>query len=90
MAVDIATWVLTGVGIYAALGFVFALVFVTRGVQRIDPAASDGTRGFRALIFPGVVALWPLLASRWRRGAGELPEESGAHRLAARTREATR
>jgi len=52
-------------GAYAALGVLFALAFVTRGVQRVDPAAKTGTLGFRLLIVPGAVALWPLLLRRW-------------------------
>jgi hypothetical protein len=55
--------------VYVAAGLLFALPFVLRGVSRIDPVASTGTWGFRLIILPGVVALWPLLALRWLRGA---------------------
>jgi hypothetical protein len=55
--------------VYLAVGLVFALVFVVRGVERVDPAAHGGTRGFRALIVPGCAALWPLLLARWLRAA---------------------
>ena len=47
---------------YLITGMVFALFFVTRGVDRIDPAA--GGWAFRLIIFPGAVALWPVLAAR--------------------------
>lgn len=76
--------VLTGVvGTYVAAGVVFAVPFVLRGVNRIDPVAREGTWGFRLIIVPGVVALWPWLALRWLRGA-QPPEERNAHRLAAK------
>jgi len=70
-------------GLYLATGLLFALAFVTAGVQRLDGDARGGTIGFRILILPGAVLLWPLLAVRWARGAG-VPAERTAHkRLAA-------
>ena len=67
---------------YAAIGVVFGIPFVVTGARRLDPVAKDGTRGFRLLVFPGVVALWPLLAMRWYRG--DKPRvERNAHRNAA-------
>lgn len=54
-------------GAYVAAGVVFAVAFVTRGVQRIDPAAKGAPLGFRLLILPGCAALWPMLLGRWMR-----------------------
>jgi len=65
MAGAVANW-LVGLGAaYIALGVVFALPFVARGIDRIDRAAGRGTVGFRIIVLPGVVALWPLLLRRW-------------------------
>ena len=83
MSETIATWLVTAAGLYAAAGLLFAIPFVVRGAGRIDPQARAGSRGFRLLILPGVVAFWPLLARRWARG-GPPPEERNAHREAAR------
>ena len=80
----LATWLVNLLAIYAALGIVFAIAFVWKGVGEVDPAARQGTLGFRALIFPGVVALWPLLARRWLAGSGAPPEEKNPHRRSAR------
>lgn len=55
---------------YLVLGLAFAVPFQARGLVRVDPAARGGTFGFRALILPGVVALWPLLLVRWLRAGG--------------------
>jgi membrane protein implicated in regulation of membrane protease activity len=77
----IVAGILTLMASYGALGVLFALAFVTVGVGRVDPAARGATRGFRLLIFPGVVALWPLLAWRWLRRTGP-PEERSPHRNA--------
>lgn len=67
---------------YLAGGVVFAVAFAMRGAARIDPAARDGTVGFRFLLLPGATLLWPLLAYRWLRGRGEPPTERNAHRRA--------
>ncbi len=65
---------------YLAGGLLFAIPFVMTGVNRIDPHARRGSVGFRILILPGSVLLWPLLASRWLTGAPHPPEERSAHR----------
>ena len=53
--------------IYLVAGFVFALAFVSRGVQRVDPGANGSSWGFRLLIFPGAVAFWPFLLNKWAK-----------------------
>jgi hypothetical protein len=72
------------VGVYLACGLLFAILFVLVGVNRIDPHARLGSWGFRLLIIPGTMFLWPLLARRWWSGRREPPEERNAHRCAAR------
>ncbi len=52
------------VELYLGIGFVFGLVFALRLVERVDPSAHAGTRGFRILILPGCAALWPWLVLR--------------------------
>ncbi len=81
----VASWLVTVLGVYAGLGIVFAIPFVVKGAGRVDGSAREGTWGFRVLIFPGAVALWPLLAKRWASGLEEPPGERNPHR--DRTRE---
>ena len=50
---------------YAAVGVVFAIAFVSKGISQIDPIAKGSGAGFRLIILPGVSALWPLLLMRW-------------------------
>ena len=71
-------------GVYLICGLVFALPFALFGVGKIDPHATHGSWGFRLLIIPGTMALWPLLLRRWDGGTKEPPEECNAHRRAAR------
>ncbi|MCE9616228.1 MAG: hypothetical protein K8T26_18300 [Lentisphaerae bacterium] len=84
MAIIVATWLVRALGVYALAGLLFALAFVTRGAGRIDPVARGGSWGFRVIIIPGVLALWPYLAWRWARGATEPPEACTAHRRLSR------
>jgi len=56
-------------GIYLLLGVVFSVPFLLRGAARIDPDAAEGSVGFKMLVLPGVVALWPLLIGPWRRSS---------------------
>jgi len=83
MAEQIASWWVLLLELYLAVGLLFAVPFVTRGVGRIDPTARSATWGFRLIIIPGAVALWPLLLTRWVSGR-VAPEERNAHRRAAR------
>ena len=83
MTEELAVIIVRIVGSYLAVSALFALPFVLFGAARVDPAARGGTWGFRVLILPGAVALWPLLAWRWI--AGTSPIEHNAHRDAART-----
>ncbi len=83
MAQTIASWMVAGLGLYLLIGLVVALLLVVRGVQTIDPAARDGSLGFRLAIFPGCMALWPLLLRRWLGGQTSPPAECNAHRDAA-------
>jgi hypothetical protein len=65
---------------YLACGLVFAVPFVLVGAKKIDPHATHGSWGFRILIIPGTMMLWPLLLRRWASGVHEPPEEYNAHR----------
>lgn len=80
----IAETLLLVLGFYLLAGLLFAGPFVLWGIAKIDPVAARSGWGFRVVVFPGVVCLWPLLALRWGRGVSEPPEERNAHRCAAR------
>lgn len=83
MMETVVGWTLVALGSYLAVGLVFAVAFVTRGAQRIDPQADGGSWGFRLAILPGCAALWPVLMRRWLRRLPP-PEEENPHRELAR------
>ncbi|HKD04621.1 MAG TPA: hypothetical protein VKB79_01855 [Bryobacteraceae bacterium] len=60
-----AEWFVNLLTAYGALGVLFAVAFVTKGISRVDPAAKGSGTGFRLIVFPGTVALWPLLLLLW-------------------------
>lgn len=69
--------------LYLGAGLVFSILFVAMGVQRIDSQANGSGAGFRLIILPGAIALWPVLAVRWVRGVKDPPVETNAHRARA-------
>lgn len=89
LAVEIVSWLLTGAAVYAGFGVLFAVAFVCLGVKRIDPAAAAPPVGFRLLLIPGSIALWPVLLRRWLLGS-QPPTENNAHRAAAQAPAAKR
>lgn len=52
--------------LYLFFGVVFAAMFLWRGAAKIDEAARGISWKTRALLFPGSVALWPVLWRKWR------------------------
>ncbi len=65
MVDQVAAGALLVVAAYLALGLLFAIVFLTFGIGRVDHAARGAPWSFRALVAPGVVALWPVLLRLW-------------------------
>jgi hypothetical protein len=51
--------------VYLVCGLAVGVPFVLRGVDRVDASAQGASLGFRLLILPGTVALWPLMATKW-------------------------
>ena len=80
----LAALFLLTLGAYLACGLIFAIPFALVGAKKVDRHAQHGSWGFRVLIIPGTMALWPLLLRRWLSGVSEPPEERNAHRRASR------
>ena len=63
----LVAFLLNALAIYAAVGAVTALAFVSLGVTRVQPAPVS--LGARVLILPGAAALWPYVVTRWLKAA---------------------
>ena len=83
MSLLIARWVVRAAYAYAMIGIALLPWWQARGLRRLDAAAGAGPWGFRVLVSPGLVALWPWLLRRAGRGTGHPPVERNAHRAAA-------
>jgi hypothetical protein len=79
MAEQISAWLAGALELYALVGAIFGLAFITFGVQRIDSGAKGSGIGFRLLIFPCSLAFWPLLLRRWIGGQRDPAEEANPH-----------
>ena len=52
-------------GVYLAGGVLFAIFFLTKGLEKTDTAAHGPGWGFRLIILPGTIVLWPVLLNKW-------------------------
>ena len=57
--------VLYSLAIYAAVGIVAAVAFVSWGVSKVLAEPTTLTLGARLLLLPGAFLLWPYVVVRW-------------------------
>lgn len=55
---------LSVVGVYFAIGAVFAVVISAGPIKRIDAVVADSPLSFRLIVIPGLAALWPVMAGK--------------------------
>jgi hypothetical protein len=84
MSIATAQIIVSAFAAYCTVGLIFAFVFLARAVTRLDPGVASAPLAMRVLILPGVVALWPFVASRWMRGFPAVLERT-PHRMKANT-----
>lgn len=60
LIIDIFLSIISG---YFLLGFLFAIFFLLRP-SKIDPYMANTKKGVRFLLFPGVLATWPILLGK--------------------------
>ena len=56
--------------LYAVVGAVTALAFVTFGLARVLPPGTPVTVGARVLFLPAAALLWPYVLMRWVKARG--------------------
>ncbi len=76
VSLTLAGWVVRLATVYSVIGILFAIPFAFRWAGRLDPVAAHGTVGFRLLLLPGAILLWPLLARRLLVGGEQPPPSS--------------
>ena len=55
------------VAVYLVVGVLFVIPFLMKGLTKVDEGAQGSTIGFKIIIIPGVIVLWPLLLSKWMK-----------------------
>ncbi len=51
--------------VYLICGVVFTFFFLARGLQKVDEDVPGSSWGFRIIIIPGCIVLWPVLMRKW-------------------------
>jgi len=82
MSVESAQLVATVIEAWLGVGLLVAVAFACVGTARVDPDARGATLGFKLLVIPGAMLLWPLVLKRWLT-AKLPPTEINSHRRAA-------
>jgi hypothetical protein len=54
-------------GLYLLGGIIFSCYFLNRGIGKIDKGAQGSPLSFKLIILPGVILLWPVLYSSWKK-----------------------
>jgi hypothetical protein len=80
MPMEIAVWWVRAFYAYVVAGLLLLPWWHARGLRRLDAAAAHGPWGFRLLVSPGLIALWPWMLRRAWRARGEPAIECTAHR----------
>ena len=65
---------------YGFIGLVAGLWLAGGGAARLDPLARGASWGFRVMVVPAGILLWPWLLVRLMRGGQAPPSEVTAHR----------
>jgi hypothetical protein len=63
-------------GFYLALGLLFAVPYLVRGMLQHDPSAVGSSWVFRLLTLPSTVLLWPVLLRAWMQRGSTQPNET--------------
>lgn len=53
--------------VYIAIGILFSVVFIWKGLSKTDQGVVGSGKLFKVLIFPGLVTFWPLFLTKWRK-----------------------
>ena len=69
MKETIVLFVFVMLGIYLLAGVLFSMVFIVKGLNKMDEGAVESGIGFKLIILPGCIVLWPLLLKKWWRSS---------------------
>jgi len=70
--------------VYLALGVLFVISFLIKGITKVDEGAYGSTIGFKIIIIPGVIVFWPVLLKKWMKNLNH--RDTKAQRNTERTK----
>lgn len=53
------------IGIYLALGVVFSILFLWKGITKVDAATEGSGLFFKVLLFPAMTVFWIFFLRKW-------------------------
>lgn len=72
MTIKAAELLLDMVALYLCFGVLFGLFLeCSKKLEKMDPAVKGATAGFKLIVFPGLVLLWPVFFVRWLKEKGK-------------------
>lgn len=51
--------------IYLVVGLIFAIIFLIKGISKVDSNMNGASIGVKLLLLPGLIFLWPYFLYRW-------------------------
>ncbi len=57
---------LVALGLYGLIGVLLLLPFHRFALPLLDVSTNGASRGFKTVVSPGLVALWPVIVWKWR------------------------
>jgi len=51
--------------VYVSVGVVFSILFLWKGVYKVDPATKKMSFWAKSLLFPGVIFFWIFFIKKW-------------------------
>jgi hypothetical protein len=58
--------------VFLIIGVLFTFFFITRGLEKVDEDTKGSTWGFKVIIIPGCILLWPFLLQKWLKANKEM------------------
>jgi hypothetical protein len=53
----------------------FTFFFIARGLEKVDEDTKGSTWGFKVIIIPGCILLWPFLLQKWLKASKEMSHD---------------
>ncbi len=61
--------------IFLIIGILFTFFFISRGLEKVDEDTKGSTWGFKVIIIPGCILLWPFLLRKWLQASKEMSHD---------------